>query len=91
VLLVLVVRSWSTARRSFQDAVVCCSLIAFILVALQLDFPVVTQPPATVIMSLLVGVSMHRDERRSESRLGTTLATDISPRQERRDLDGDRP
>ena len=76
VLVVLVVRSWITARRSFQDAVVCCTVMAFVLVALQLDFPVVTQPPATVILSMLVGLSMHRDERQPDPPRATTLTTD---------------
>ncbi|MGI9085743.1 MAG: O-antigen ligase family protein [Aeromicrobium sp.] len=63
VLLALVVRSWANSRRSFADAVQCCSVIAFVAVALQLDHPVANQPSATVMMSLLVGLSMHRDDR----------------------------
>lgn len=87
VLIILVVRSWVAARRSFADAVVCCSVAAFVLVALQLDFPVVLQPPATVVMSMLVGLSLHRDDARVR---GSTLAArTTSPRREARH-DGDR-
>lgn len=59
VLLVLVVRSWVVAKRSFDDAVLCCGVIAFVLVALQLDFPIVLQPAATALFSLLVGLSLR--------------------------------
>ena len=58
VLLVLVVRSWFAARRSFEDAVVCCGVIGIVLVALQLDFPIVIQAPATALFSFLVGLSL---------------------------------
>lgn len=58
VLVVLVVRSWIAAKRSFEDAVVCSAVIGFVLVALQLDFPVVLQTPATVVFSFLVGLSL---------------------------------
>ncbi len=61
VLVLLVVRSWFAARRSFEDAVVCCGIIATALVALQLDFSVVIQPPATAVFSLLVGLSLVPD------------------------------
>lgn len=57
-LMVLVLRSWLAAHRSFEDAVVCCGLIAFILVALQLDFPIVLQAPATTVFSFLVALSL---------------------------------
>jgi hypothetical protein len=62
-MIALVIRSWVNAQRSFADAVVCCSVMAFVLVALQLDYPVVLQASATVAMSMLVGLSMHRDDR----------------------------
>jgi hypothetical protein len=55
---VLVVRSWIAAKRSFEDAVVCSAVIGFVLVALQLDFPIVLQTPATVVFSFLVGLSL---------------------------------
>ena len=58
VLVVLVVRSWIAAKRSFEDAVVCSAVIGFVLVALQLDFPIVLQTPATVVFSFLVGLSL---------------------------------
>lgn len=58
VLVVLVVRSWIVAKRSFEDAVVCSAVIGFVLVALQLDFPIVLQTPATVVFSFVVGLSL---------------------------------
>ena len=58
VLIVLVVRSWFAARRSFEDAVVCSGVIGVILVALQLDFPIVIQAPATAVFSFLIGLSL---------------------------------
>jgi hypothetical protein len=57
-LLVLVVRSLVAARGEFPDAVLACGVLAFCLVALQLDFPAVIQPPATAVFSLLVGLSL---------------------------------
>jgi len=57
-LLVLVVRSWIVAKRSFEDAVVCSAVIGFVLVALQLDFPIVLQTPATMVFSFVVGLSL---------------------------------
>jgi hypothetical protein len=59
VLIVLVVRSWFSAGRSFEDAVVCGGVIAFVLVALQLDFPIVLSAPATTAFSFLVAMSMN--------------------------------
>ena len=58
VLVVLVVRSWIVAQRSFEDAVVCSAVIGFVLAALQLDFPIVLQTPATVVFSFVVGLSL---------------------------------
>lgn len=58
-LLVLVLRSLVAARGEFPDAVLACGVLAFCLVALQLDFPAVIQPPATAVFSLLVGLSLH--------------------------------
>jgi hypothetical protein len=58
-LIVLTVRSVSAARRDFPEAVLACGVIAFCLVALQLDFPAVIQPPATAVFSLLVGLSVQ--------------------------------
>jgi hypothetical protein len=62
----LVVRSWFAAQGSFDDAVVCCGVIAFLLVAVQLDFSVVLQPPATAVVSFLVGLSLKADARTSD-------------------------
>jgi hypothetical protein len=58
VLIVLVVRSWAAARDSFGDAVVCCGVIAFVLVALQLDIPMVLAYPAVTTFSFLVAASL---------------------------------
>lgn len=63
VLLVVVVRSLLVARRSFEDAVLGCGVVAFCLVALQLDFPVVIQHPATAVFSVLLGLSLVRREQ----------------------------
>lgn len=57
-LVVLVVRSWIAAKRSFEDAVVCGAVIGFVLMALQLDFPIVLQTPATIVFSFVVGLSL---------------------------------
>jgi hypothetical protein len=59
VMIALVVRSWRIARRGYVDAVLGCSIIAFMLVSLQLDYPTVTQPSATAMISMLVGLSMR--------------------------------
>lgn len=58
ILLVLVVRAGLQARRGFENAVLACGVAGFALVALQLDFPVVIQHPATAIFSVLVGLSL---------------------------------
>jgi hypothetical protein len=63
VLVLLVVRSWIVAGRSFEDAVACCSVIAFVLVALQLDFPIIIQAPATFVFSFLIALSMPAGSR----------------------------
>ena len=61
VLILLVLHSWFAARRSFEDAVACAGVIALALIALQLDFSVVLQAPATVAFSLLVGLVLAPD------------------------------
>jgi hypothetical protein len=38
--------------------VLCTAVIGFVLVACQLDFPIVLQAPATVLFSFLVGLSL---------------------------------
>jgi hypothetical protein len=58
VIIVLVVRSWFAANRSFEDAVVCAGVIGFVLVAMQLDFPIVLSAPATTMFSFLVAMSL---------------------------------
>lgn len=64
VVLLIAVFLWAlgSLRRSFHHAVLASGLVAFCLVALQLDFPVVTQAPATAVFSLLLGLSLTRDE-----------------------------
>ncbi len=63
VLIVIVLRSLVASRRSFPDSVVCCGVIGLTLVALQLDFPVVIQPPATAVFSFLLGISLAAHPR----------------------------
>ena len=58
VLVVLLVRSWFVARGTFEGALLCTAVIGFVLVACQLDFPIVLQAPATVLFSFLVGLSL---------------------------------
>lgn len=62
-LVVIIARSLIASRRSFPDSVVCCGVIGMTLVALQLDFPVVIQPPATVAFSFLLGMSLATGAR----------------------------
>ncbi len=57
-LVLLVLRSWLHAARSFESAVLCGGVIGFVLVALQLDFPVALQAPATAVFSFLVALSL---------------------------------
>jgi hypothetical protein len=71
---VLVVRSWLAAQRSFEDAVVCCGVIAFILVAWQLDFPIALQAPATAVFSLLVAASLTHAPDPPSGSIRTTRA-----------------
>lgn len=59
-LLAVLVRSLAATRRSFHHAVLASGLVAFCLVALQVDFPVVTQAPATAVFSFLLGLSLQR-------------------------------
>ena len=70
VLVVLVVRSWHAAARSFETAVVCCGVIGFVLVAMQLDYPVVLQAPATALFSFLVGLTLAPDRSRDHEMTG---------------------
>lgn len=68
-LLALVVRAVLRARGDFESAVLACGVAGFCLVALQLDFPVVIQHPATAVFSLLIGLSLGRpatDDERDE-------------------------
>jgi hypothetical protein len=57
-LLLLVLRLGWVPRASFERLVLACGVAGFCLVALQLDFPVVIQHPATAVFSLLVGLSL---------------------------------
>jgi hypothetical protein len=56
ILLALVVRAWGATRGEFVDRVIGCTVIAFALVALQLDVPVALQAPGTALFSLLVAL-----------------------------------
>ncbi|MCW2800860.1 MAG: O-antigen ligase protein [Aeromicrobium sp.] len=60
ILLVIVLRSVVATQRTFPEAVLASGLIGLSVVALQLDFPVVIQPPATVAFSFLLGLALHR-------------------------------
>jgi len=61
-LVLLAVRAWHGARRSFADAAVAGLVIGFVLVAWQLDFPLVLESPATALFSFIAALSLHRDE-----------------------------
>jgi hypothetical protein len=67
VALVIALRAWVYADRSFAAAVVCSLLIAMVLVAFQLDFPIVNQAPATAAMSLLIAMTLFVPTDRTES------------------------
>lgn len=56
VLLLAVVRALLTLGRGWEPAVLGAGVIGFCLVALQLDFPVVIQHPATAVFSVLLGL-----------------------------------
>lgn len=60
ILVVLVLRLGWIPRGSFERLVLAGGVAAFCLVALQLDFPVVIQHPATAVFSVLVGLSLGR-------------------------------
>lgn len=68
VLAALVVRAVARARGNFEGAVLACGVAGFCLVALQLDFPVVIQHPATAVFSLLAGLSLGRPVTDEEER-----------------------
>ncbi len=65
-LVALVVRTFVVPRAQFEELALACGVAAFCLVALQLDYPVVTQAPATAVFSLLVGLSLGRSGARDE-------------------------
>lgn len=56
--IVVAIRAWIYADRSFAAAVACGLLIAMLLVAFQLDFPIVNQAPATAAMSFLIAMTL---------------------------------
>jgi hypothetical protein len=56
ILMALVVRSWQATRGEFVDRVLGCTVIAFVLVAMQLDVPVALQASGTALFSLLVAL-----------------------------------
>lgn len=60
-LLAGVLRSLRVLRRgTTAGAVLGAGLIAMVVVALQLDFPVVTQAPATTVLAIFIGFVAHR-------------------------------
>lgn len=62
-LVVLLVQGWRLLRRSaFEEAVLGAGVLGLVLVAFQLDFPVVTIIPAVVLLGLLV-VYTHTQEQ----------------------------
>lgn len=59
-LIACLLRGWRVLRHgTTQGGILAAGLIAFILVALQLDFPVVTQSPATTVFAILIGFVAH--------------------------------
>lgn len=63
-LLLLVVLAWRLLRRpTFEEAALGAGLIALVLVAFQLDFPVVTILPAVVLLAVLLA---HAEPRARE-------------------------
>lgn len=60
-LLAAALRSARLLRRGTTTAAVLgAGLIAMVVVALQLDFPVVTQAPATTVLAIFIGFVAHR-------------------------------
>lgn len=59
-LLALVARTFRVDRHAFEPLALACGVTGLCLVALQLDYPVVTQAPATAAFSLLVGLALGR-------------------------------
>jgi hypothetical protein len=62
----LVVRAWRATRGEFVDRVIGCTVIAFALVALQLDVPVALQAPGTALFSLLVALLIRAPDQASQ-------------------------
>jgi hypothetical protein len=71
VLTALVVRAWRATRGEFVDRVLGCTLIAFVLVALQLDVPVALQAPGTALFSLLVALVIRAPDARARDNLAS--------------------
>lgn len=80
VMIVLVVRSWRYASRGFGEAVVGCAIIGFVTVAMQLDYPAVTQPSATVLISMLIALSMPGNLSSGAGREGPRVDGNLSHR-----------
>lgn len=55
---ILLIRSWAVAGRSFQAALLAGGLIGIGLVTFQLDFPIVNQAPATTVASLVIALTL---------------------------------
>lgn len=57
-LVLLLVRGWRLLRRpAFEESVLGAGVLGLVLVAFQLDFPVVTIIPAVVLLALLVALT----------------------------------
>jgi hypothetical protein len=61
-LLLLAIRAFRLRKRSFADATVAALVLGMVLVAWQLDFPLVLEAPATALFSMIAALSLHRDE-----------------------------
>lgn len=86
IVIVLVIRAWVVAGRSFEAALLGGGLIGIGLVAFQLDFPIVNQAPATAVTSLLIAltavagrVSGRAPNRTPKPTLGPTLGPTAGP------------
>jgi hypothetical protein len=67
ILVILIVRSWWAMRGDFTDHVIGATVLAFCLVALQLDVPVAFQAPGTALFSFLVAL-LIRDKGNGNDR-----------------------
>lgn len=69
ILIAVAVQAWSATTGDFRRQVVACTVLGFVLVALQLDIPVVLQAPGTALFSFLVALLLARDAEPAEDRV----------------------